>query len=354
MYSNETNKKLVQERIVHQEGTEMEKQILLTQDEVKSVITMEEVVDICDRTFEDMGNGKTINPAKVVLDLGEEGGYPHYEGFMNAMPSYVGWLDVEGMKWAGGFLGERKKLGLPFITSLILLFNPKTGNFTSVIDRVHITNLRTGAQTAVALKHIKHQAKSIRVGLYGAGQQARTQTIALSTVFEIEELTVYDIYKEASEKFAEEMAGYVKGDIKIAENPKEAADADTIICVTQTKDKFLKDEWIKPGTVVFPMGSYQECEDEFILNADHIIVDHVEQCLHRGALRSLQESGKITEENIFATIGEVAAKKKVVVDYESKRIVCIPIGTGAMDIAVAKIVFDKATEQGLGKEFLFN
>src|SRR5690625_7837950 len=108
---------------------------------------------------------------------------------MNAMPYYVGWLDVVGMKWAGGFLGERKKLGLPFITSLILLINPKTGNFTSVMDGVHITNLRTGAQTAVALKHIKNKTKSIRVGLYGEGQQARTEKKALSTGVQIEKLT---------------------------------------------------------------------------------------------------------------------------------------------------------------------
>lgn len=332
----------------------MEKQILLTQEEIKGIISMEEVVEICDRTFQDMGKGKTINPAKVVLDLGEEGGYPDYEGFMNAMPSYVGWLDAAGMKWAGGFQGERRKLGLPFITSLILLINPKTGNFTSVMDGVHITNLRTGAQTAVALKHIKKGKKSLTVGLFGAGQQGRTQTMALSTIFDIEELIVYDIYEEASEKFAKEMAGYVQGDIKIAKTPKDATDVDTIICVTQTKDKFLKDEWVKPGTVVFPMGSYQECEDELILNSDYIIVDHVEQCLHRGALRSLQEKNEITEKDIFATIGEVAAKKKNVENESAKRIICVPIGTGAMDVAVAKTVLDKALEQGLGKEFVFS
>lgn len=331
----------------------MSKQILLKQDEIKQLITMKEVVDICDRTFQDMGNEKTINPPKVVLDLGEEGGYPNYEGFMNAMPAYVGWLDVAGLKWAGGFLGDRKKLGLPFITSLIYLINPKTGEFTSVMDGVHITNLRTGAQTAVALKHIKNSSKPIRIGLYGAGQQGRTQTMAISEVFDIKELIVYDIYQEASEKFAEEMASYVTGDIKIASNPEEAADADAIICVTQTRDKFLKDEWIKPGTVVFPMGSYQECEDEFILNADYIIVDHVDQCLHRGALKSLHSSGHVTEKDIFATIGELASKRKQIRNTDAQRVICVPIGTGAMDVAVAQKVLEKAVEQQLGEEFSF-
>ena len=59
---------------------------------------------------------------------------------------------------------------------------------------------------------------------------------------------------------------------------------DAIITVTQAKDSFLKAEWIRPGTVVFPMGSYKEIEDEVILQSDAIVVDHVGQALHRGCL----------------------------------------------------------------------
>jgi len=83
-----------------------------------------------------------------------------------------------------------------------------------------------------------------------------------------------------------------------------------VICVTQSKDKFVKKVWLAPGTTLFPMGSYQECEDAVLLGADRIIVDHIGQCLHRGALRELSEAGKITEKTIYATIGEVVAGKK--------------------------------------------
>src|SRR5690625_1703452 len=72
-------------------GKTMTKQLLISQHEIEQLITMKEVVDICDRTFQDMGKERTVTPAKIVLDLGEGGGYPNYEGFMNAMPSYVGW-----------------------------------------------------------------------------------------------------------------------------------------------------------------------------------------------------------------------------------------------------------------------
>lgn len=324
---------------------------LLSKSQIQSLITMGEVLDAVEQTFKGMADGTVINPTKVTLDLGETASYPPYGGHVNAMPAYIGWLDTAGIKWAGGFF-ERKKHGLGYISSLILLIDPKMGNFKAVMDGAHITNLRTGAQSAIALKYL-HPDKNIRIGLYGAGMQGHTQAMAISQIFNIEKLCVYDISPDAARKYAEDMKNVVQGEIVIAKNPKEPADADAIICVTQSNDKFLKNEWIKPGTIVFPMGSYQECDDDFILSADKIIVDHVGQCLHRGALKELCEEGKISERNIFATIGEVVAGKKEIKHNKNERILCIPIGTGAMDIAVASIVFQKAESKGIGGIYEF-
>ena len=325
---------------------------LLSQSDIEQVLTMKDVVETVDRTFQDFGEEKTINPPKVGLDLGETADFPPYEGFMNAMPAYVGWKDSAGLKWAGGLLGERKKRGLPYITSLILLMDPQVGNFRAVMDGALITNWRTGAQTAVALKYL-HRDKSIRLGLFGAGMQGHTQTMAISEYFEIEEINVYDIYRQSAEAFAANMNEYITGDINIADSPEEAARGDAIICVTQSKEKFVKNNWIKPGSILFPMGSYQECENEFILAADKIIVDHIEQCLHRGALKELADTGKINEKDIYATIGEIAAGKKSGEFSSEERVLCIPIGTGAMDVAIATIVLERAKEQQLGGSFEF-
>ncbi|OGB92010.1 MAG: alanine dehydrogenase [candidate division NC10 bacterium RBG_16_65_8] len=325
--------------------------VLLNQQDIQQVVTMKDVVEIVEETFKGMGEGTVVNPTKVGLDLGESAAWPPYKGFMNAMPAYVGWLDSAGIKWAGGFL-DNQKIGLPYISSMILLIDPKTGQFRAAMEGALITNLRTGAQSAVALKYF-HPKKDLRLGLYGAGAQGRTQTRAMAEVFQIETLTVYDIRREAAEKFAAEMRSVVPGRIVIADSPQQAADGDAVICVTQSKDKFVKESWVKPGTALFPMGSYQECEDACILKADKIIVDHIGQCLHRGALKELNEAGKITEKQIYATIGEVVAGKKPARSAATERILCIPIGTGAMDIAVATVAYRRAVDKGLGRTFAF-
>lgn len=149
------------------------KTLLLSESDILEVLTMRDVIECCDKTFQGFGQGTTINPTKVTLDLGENAPFPAYEGFMNAMPAYIGWQDTAGMKWVGGFLGERRKRGLPYIVGMILLIDPRMGVFKAVLDGSLITNWRTGAQTAIALKYLKQQ-KSLKIGLYGAGMQGRT------------------------------------------------------------------------------------------------------------------------------------------------------------------------------------
>lgn len=329
------------------------KTLLLKQSDIDSLLTMKDIVEIVDKTYVGFGEGTTINPTKVNLDLGETASYPAYEGFMNAMPAYIGWEDIAGIKWAGGFLGKRREMGLPYVTAMILLIDPSIGEFKCVMDGALITNLRTGAQAAVSTKYMFPEKKEISIGLYGAGMQGHMQTLAFAELFDIKELRVYDLYPSAAEKFKEDMKDVVKGDIIVCTDPKDASVGDVVVCFTQSKDKYVKDEWIQPGQIVFPMGSYTECADELLINADKIIVDHIGQCMHRGALADAVENGKLNENDIFATIGEVAAGKKQVGDVSEQRIVCVPIGTGAMDIAVAGVAYRRAVEKGLGGTFEF-
>ena len=328
------------------------KTLLLKQSDIDSLITMKDIVEIVDKTFVGFGEGTTINPTKVNLDLGETASYPDYHGFMNAMPAYIGWEDIAGIKWAGGFLGKRREMGLPYVTAMILLIDPTIGEFKCVMDGALITNLRTGAQAAVAAKYMFPGKKEISIGLYGAGMQGHMQTLAFAELFDIKELRVYDLYPAAAEKFKEDMKDAVKGDIIVCSDPKDASIGDVVVGFTQSKDKYIKDEWIKPGQIVFPMGSYTECEDALLLNSDKIIVDHVGQCMHRGALHDVVADGKLKEEDIYATIGDVAVGRKPT-DAANERIICVPIGTGAMDIAVAGIVYKRALEKGLGGTFEF-
>lgn len=130
----------------------MTETLLIKQSEIKELVDMKKAIELIDKTFIDRGAGKTINPTKLTLDLGESASYPPYDGFVNAMPAYIGWQDIAGIKWVSGIGGKRREAGLPFINGMIILMDPQMGEFLSVMDGQHITNLRTGGQTALRSK----------------------------------------------------------------------------------------------------------------------------------------------------------------------------------------------------------
>ena len=229
--------------------------LLLSRKDIEQLVSMKDVVEIVENTFRGMGEGTVVNPTKAALDLGEGTPWPPYNGFMNAMPAYVGWLDSAGLKWVGGFRDNVTR-GLPFITSMTMLIDPRTGQFLSVLDGALITNLRTGAQAAVPLKQL-HGRRRIRIGLYGAGAQGRTAIRAIAEIFDVEQVKVYDTRPDAADQFVREMRPVVQGQVIAADSPEQAADSDAIVCVTTARDKFLKSAWITPGMTVLALGSYQ-------------------------------------------------------------------------------------------------
>ncbi|MBG9983181.1 ornithine cyclodeaminase family protein [Aerococcaceae bacterium DSM 111020] len=318
--------------------------ILINQSTIKKYVNMDTAIDLVRKAYQGMGDETTKNPRKVNLDLGELDAYPDHDGFLNAMPAYIGSDTIAGLKWVGGIAGKRREAGLPFIFGMILLADPEVGGFKAVLDGQYITNIRTGAQTAVAIDYL-FEKPSISIGMFGTGQQAHQNLDAISRVIDIHELVIWNHRTESAERFKEDAQSLVKGDIRIVspDRPQDACNVDAIITVTLAKEPIIDSEMLKPGTVIFPMGSYQEITDSAILRADRIIVDHKDQALHRGALTHLQSEGKISEDDIQQTLPEIAIHG-LNQPIEEDIILCIPIGVGATDVVIASYVYEQVIQ----------
>lgn len=324
---------------------------LLSNLDIEESISLEEVVGAVERTWSEYALGRVVNPSKLGLDLGESGVWPGYNGFMNAMPAYVGWLDTAGLKWAGGFWNN-VSLNLPSIRGMIILIDPRTGEFRAVLDGSLITALRTAAQTVVGIKYLAtKEFKSI--GIFGAGTQAQHHTRMFSQFFPSKEIRIYDIRKEALQKTVREIVDKVNLKIVACDQPQGCSRADVIVTLTTAKRPFLRAEWVREGHLIEALGSYQEVDPDAIRKADKVVVDHPEQTLHRGALRMLAEKGEMTEKDIYATIGQIIAGLKLGRENDREIIFFEPVGTGMLDVAVATVAYRKAVEKGLGKEFEF-
>ncbi|MDO4680503.1 MAG: ornithine cyclodeaminase family protein [Aerococcus sp.] len=328
--------------------------LLLDQDMVKQLLTVSDINQAVDETFKGYGNDQIKNPTKVTLDIGQHDEWPAYDGFVNAMPAYLGTEDVAGLKWVAGIAGERKAAGLPYITGLIILLDPHLGHYLAVMDGTYITDMRTGSQTANTIHYLACDRSHISLGLYGAGRQAETTLITLSDYFKIDDLYLWNRNLENAKKLMQKIEDRVTGTIHLVDpdHPKDASHEEFTVTATAATSPILKAEWFQPGQTIITMGSGPEAEDDLLLKADAIFTDHVEQALHRGALSQLHEQGQFTADDLTATIGELALTPAQYV--QSDQLTIIPIvGTGAMDISVAKRAYDKALTQQVGQPFDF-
>ncbi len=326
--------------------------LLITQEQVKSLLDMPSAIRIVEEVYRSHGMDKVLMPPKITLDLGEGRPWPPYKGYMNAMPAYLGNADIAGIKWAGGFQ-ENYKIGLPFISAMILLINPKNGVFVAVMDGAHITALRTGAASAVCAKYLARKDSSV-LGIIGAGVQGRTHLRALHHLFKLKDVRVIDIKEGAAEAYAREMKVETGLNISPKKSYREVAEGADIICAVTTADEpMVRKEWLKKGSLVISGGSYQELDPKVVLSADKIVVDSWAQTSHRGELAKLVESGKLGEKNIYAEIGEILAGRKKGRERDEEDILAIPIGLGSLDIGCAFEVYKKAVEKKIGTPFSF-
>lgn len=323
--------------------------LLISRSEIESLVTMSDILRTTEDVFTSHGTGNVRMPSKITLDLSASG----EPNWMNAMPAYVPHLEAGGIKWAGGFLHNRKRRGLDYVQASIILNNPITGEITAVMDGAWITNARTGAVPALVHKHLGVQP-SPRVALIGAGMQARWTLRALLTQGELEDIRVFDIRRQSAEEFAAEMGDELEIEIQVVDGAEEAVSAaNLVVTVTTANEPLVRAEWVSQSTVVVSMGSYQELDDQLILEADLRVVDHREQNRHRGEFKRLFDSGDLTPRMIAAEFGEIVAGTKPGRTTTEQTVVASMIGVASVDIAIAQLVLDRAREQGSRNYFDF-
>jgi L-lysine cyclodeaminase len=122
-------------------------------------------------------------------------------GLIEWMPLYQKGEEVV-IKVVGYHPKNPRNFNLPTILSSISSYDTSTGHLKGIADGVLLTALRTGAASAVASKYLAKSNSSV-LGLIGCGAQSITQLHALSRIFDIKKVLLYDIDKAVLHSFSE-------------------------------------------------------------------------------------------------------------------------------------------------------
>ena len=318
---------------------------VISGDDVKRAITMEQAIETVKSAFEQLSKGRASVPIRTQL------GVPLHDGVTLFMPAYLEQTDELGMKMVSVFSGNIEQ-GLPTINAMVTLVDAETGLPTAIIDGTYLTALRTGAGSGAATDLLaRRDAKSVAV--LGTGVQGRTQLGAVCTVRAIEKVFVFDKREAAAASFRDEMSGVIDADIEVSASAGRAVrDADVVCTATTSKTPVFSDGDLKAGAHVNAIGSFtpqmQELPGETVARCVLVVDSREAVWAESGDLIIPRDEGRISENTVHAELGEIVAGSKPGRTAEEQVTVFKSVGNAVQDVSVGARVLAAAKEKELG------
>jgi ornithine cyclodeaminase len=320
---------------------------LLTEDHVKSLVTMSELIEAMEAAVARFSAREVLQPVRTVLSVGPT------KAFFGLMPAYIEDPARLGAKFVTVF-NDNHTRGLPSHLATIVLLDPETGALVALMDGRYITEMRTAAVSAVSARHLA-RPNAATLAIIGSGVQARSHLEAYAQVRNLREVRVWSPNPRSRERFIEEMTGEVAAELHNAASAQQAVEgADLIVLVTSSPTPVIEDAWVSPGAHVVSVGACRADQREMpagLVQRSRVFVDS------RAA--ALVESGDIVmgiqekcfgEQHVVGELGEVVLGRVEGRLSDEQITVFKSLGMAVEDVVSADVVFRKAIETGAGTE----
>lgn len=277
---------------------------------------------------------------------------PAFNGHFNVLRGYIAPLNLAGVKVVGDYVNNYQ-LGLPSEMAMLNLFNPRTGMPVAIVDASAITDMRTGAITALGARHLARRDSKV-LGHIGARGTAYWNVRLLDSLYDFDEIRIHSRRPESRNAFAKRLEQNLgKKIIVTADWESCVRDADIVVEASRLEKPapMLKTAWIKPGALVVPYGTMSAVELSLTDIMDKMVVDDWGQCKGGmfGSLRAHVEAGKLSAETLHAELGQIVAGVKPGRENDDETILFWHRGLSLSDIALGHAMLEKARKLGIGQ-----
>jgi ornithine cyclodeaminase/alanine dehydrogenase-like protein (mu-crystallin family) len=244
---------------------------------------------------------------------------------------------------AGGKLYAATSVATTFV---VCVFDAESSELVAVLEADRLGQLRTGAASGVAARHLARSGAS-SLGVIGCGWQAETQVACVRAALpSIERVVAYCRTPEALASFCER-TGAVPG-----ESHRDAAKADVVVTITSSRDPVLRGEWLSPGTLVAAAGANvvtrRELDNAVLQRATFVCCDWLEQAkLESGDLVEPVAAGILDWLEVHE-LHEVVSGRLGGRQSDDDIVVFKSNGLAAWDVALAAEAVRLARERGVG------
>jgi len=250
-----------------------------------------------------------------------------------------------------------KLIGLQSIYGLIVLLDTETGQALSIMDGRYITNIRTGAASAVAAKYLAREDAAI-VGVLGFGEQAFAQVVAMAAVRRLGSVRIYSPSAAEKGSRAKLFSDSIGVPVDIAESARAACtDADIIILATNHTGEVIDGDWVKPGAFVNAVGFHTktsaELDSKTLSKAQLIVCDERAAAVRESGDIIAALAGGVIDQEQLINLGDIVIGKEKGRTDPDQITIYRSLGNAFQDLATASFVYRQAVAKGIGTEFSF-
>ena len=307
--------------------------LYLTEADVAGLLGPADALAAVEECFERLARGVIENRPRqrILLDGGAF-------AVMHAVDTELGLAGLKSYAWLPG--------GTPFV---VVLFSLERAELEAVIEANKLGQLRTGAASGVAARHLA-PPDARTLGVIGCGWQAESQIACIrEAVPTIERVVVHCRNEQRLEEFCRRVGA------EPAESHREAGGQDVVVTVTTSKDPVLRGDWLQPGALVCAVGANdpaaRELDNGVLERASFVCCDSLDDArLESGDLIEPVAQGVLdwleVHELHEVVGGEVPGRQSAddIVLFKSN-------GIAAWDLAIGAAAVARAREHGVGREF---
>ncbi len=310
---------------------------------IESVLPEIAVFNAISLGFQAFSKGEAVIPPVGEMLFQQPPGEVHIKyGYLKSAPYYV-------VKIAAGFY-QNPSLGLPSSQGLNLLFDKQNGTLLAILlDEGRLTDIRTAVAGALASQALASKAVR-RLGIVGAGIQARLQTAYHQQFFSLEEVIIWNRDIAKAKQLALELQAKGQAARWTDSLALLCERCQLIVTTTPSVSPLIQADWVQPGTHITAIGAdtsaKAELAPQLVGNADVLVVDSIAQSESRGEIYQAVQAGFVQRDRVLE-LGQILAAPELGRTDEKQITIADLTGVAVQDLMISQAIFEHINSSNL-------
>ena len=235
--------------------------LILNNDDVRSVLTMEATMAALEEAYKQVARGEAVCRPRIDIQIPTRDPRKIYQWGTMEGGSISGYFAIRmksdvvyEQEYEGARTQEKYCVEPGKFCGLILLVSIENGEPVALINDGYLQHMRVGADSGIGVKYMAREDAEV-VGMLGSGGMARSHAESFSLARKIKKIQVYSPTRAHREQYAREVSGQLGIEVVPVEDSRDAYKGAHIIAgCTDSTVPVISGKWLEEGTHVTCIG----------------------------------------------------------------------------------------------------